>query len=105
MVKAISRLPNNICIIIHSRRKRHKTLEMKKDLKKVINEVKMDYPKLTFRLSVIGFIASLGFYLGVLRDLRPTKEKAKIEQLINEKQRLEQQVDLLTEKLEATSID
>lgn len=64
---------------------------------------KMNYSKLTFRLSVLGFIASLGFYLGVLRDLRPTEQKTQIEQLNNEKHRLENQVDLLIEKLESTT--
>lgn len=73
---------------------------MKKDIKQVIDEVKMDYPKLTFRLSVFGFIASIAFYLGVLRDLRPTDEKIRIEQLTEENERLENQVDLLIEKLE-----
>lgn len=60
----------------------------------------MDYPKLTFRLSVFGFIASIGFYLGVLRELKPTDDKIKIEQLTQENERLENQVDLLMDKLE-----
>lgn len=71
---------------------------MKKDIKQVIKDVKMDYPKLTFRLSVFGFIASIAFYFGVLRSLRPTEDKIRIEQLTQENERLENQVDLLIEK-------
>lgn len=50
---------------------------------KAVKEVKVDYPKLTFRLSVFGAIASLAFYVGVLRDLqhKQTPEKPIIEQV------------------------
>lgn len=59
-----------------------------------------DYPKVTFRLSVIGFIGSIGFYIGVLRDLGidPIDKNREIENLRKENERLEDHIDLLIEK-------
>lgn len=63
----------------------------------MIDEVKIDYPKMTFRLSVFGFVASIAFYLGVLHDLAQPKDAKdqKIEQLEQENERLEKHLDLL----------
>ena len=36
---------------------------------------KIDYQKWTFILSVIGFIGSIGFYLGVLREVYASAEQ------------------------------
>lgn len=70
-------------------------------IRKVINEVKVDYPKLTFRLSIFGFIASLAFYIGVLRDLafQPVEKDHQIEQITKENKQLKEHVDLLINKL------
>lgn len=72
----------------------------KKQFEQMINEIKMDYPKMTFRLSVFGFVASAAFYLGVLRDLSEPKgfKDKKIEQLQEENERLEKHIDLLEKK-------
>lgn len=77
----------------------------KKGIKKVIGQVKVNYPKLTFRLSVFGFIASLAFYIGVLRDLRPTDQKERIEQLTTENRQLKKQVVVLTDLVEECQND
>ena len=54
-------------------------------------EVKPDYSRLTFLLSVIGFIGSLGFYFGVLRQVYSAEpQKQKIEQLEIENQELKE---------------
>lgn len=59
-----------------------------------------NYPKVTFRLSIIGFIGSIGFYIGVLRDIGGNeKDKSQeIENLKMENETLKNQVDLLIEK-------
>lgn len=71
--------------------------------KEMIREIKADYPKMTFRLSVFGFIASIAFYLGVIKNLvTPEDQKdAKIEQLEAENELLHKQVELLNEKTNA----
>lgn len=67
----------------------------KKDIKQ-----KVDYARLTFILSVLGFLGSLGFYFGVLRELySPVKDKQKIEQLIIENQELKESLFILTHEL------
>ncbi len=61
---------------------------------------KIAYSKLTFILSVIGFIGSLGFYFGVLREVYSTKKDSqKIEQLQAENQRLKDSVFCLIQKM------
>lgn len=51
----------------------------------------IDYARLTFVLSLIGFLGSIGFYLGVIRQIySPVRDKQKIEQL-------EYQVEVLTD--------
>jgi hypothetical protein len=52
------------------------------------------YAKWNFRLSVIGFIGSLGFYFSVLREVIGDKpEKQKIEHLQQENKSLQKQLD------------
>lgn len=59
------------------------------------------YSKLTFILSVIGFIGSMGFYYGVLRQVYSAPDAAKeIQQLQQKNQVLESQVQVLTESLQ-----
>ena len=55
-----------------------------------------DYPRLTFILSVIGFIGSIGFYLGVLHQVyHPNHDKIVIEQLKSEKKELQNTIKVL----------
>lgn len=70
----------------------------KKKRSKKFDAMKLDYPKLTFRLSFIGFLGSIAFYLGVLRDLHnsPIDQAEVIEQLNSENQELKSQLDSLT---------
>ena len=74
----------------------------KKRLSRTLYEVKIDYPKLTFRLSVIGFVGSIAFYLGVIRDLHENSpiEKDQIVELEQENEDLKKTVDSLTVILE-----
>lgn len=69
----------------------------KKKRSQKFNAMKLDYPKLTFRLSFIGFVGSIAFYLGVLRDLHnsPIDQTEVIEQLNSENQELKNQLDSL----------
>ena len=61
---------------------------------------KIDYARLTFILSVLGFIGSIGFYLGVLRDVySPANDKQKIELLRVENQELQNTISVLVEEL------
>ncbi|MEZ4921882.1 MAG: hypothetical protein R2780_01810 [Crocinitomicaceae bacterium] len=60
---------------------------------------KLDYARLTFILSFIGFLGSVGFYLGVLREVySPERDKQKIEQLQQENKELEKTIMVLIEK-------
>jgi len=59
------------------------------------------YTKHTFVLSVIGFIGSIGFYLGVLRQVYSTPDAAKENQLLKQQNAdLTQQVQVLTHSLQ-----
>lgn len=59
------------------------------------------YSRLTFILSVIGFIGSLGFYFGVLREVYSGQETEQvIENLETENQKLKSQVEVLIEKID-----
>ena len=52
-------------------------------------KTKTDYARLTFILSVIGFLGSIGFYIGVLKQVySPEPDQQKIEQLQTENQEL-----------------
>lgn len=82
----------------------HSNIKKSKDgFKEMIKEIKVDYPKMTFRLSVFGFIASVAFYFGVLIDLTEPKDAKdkKIEQMERENKQLGDQIELLNEKLDA----
>ncbi|MBD3638166.1 MAG: hypothetical protein HUJ25_12510 [Crocinitomicaceae bacterium] len=58
-----------------------------------------DYPRLTFLLSVIGFIGSIGFYLGVLHQVyHPDNDKVVIEQLRSEKKELQNTIQFLIQR-------
>lgn len=68
-------------------------------MKKIKKNIK--YHKLTFMLSVIGFIGSLGFYFGVLRQIySPTQDRQKIELLQEENSDLKNTLQVITQKLE-----
>lgn len=61
-------------------------------------ERKIEYHKATFILSVIGFIGSIGFYIGVLRQVySPTKNEQKVEQLQRENLELKEIIKDLSE--------
>ncbi len=61
---------------------------------------KIEYARLTFILSVLGFIGSIGFYLSVLREVySPAKDKYQIEQLQEQNQQLQNTIIILTEDL------
>ncbi len=60
------------------------------------HKIKIDYQRWTFLLSVIGFIGSVGFYIGVLRQVYgPSAEKQKIEELRTENHALKEAVKIL----------
>jgi len=62
-------------------------------------ERKIEYHKATFILSVIGFIGSIGFYIGVLRQVYSTeKNSEKIQQLEKENIELRETIEVLTDK-------
>lgn len=62
---------------------------------------KLDYVRLTFLLSFIGFMGSIGFYLGVLRQIySPASDKQKIEQLKEENEQLQHTIYQLIEQKE-----
>lgn len=57
---------------------------------------KTDYARLTFILSVIGFLGSIGFYLGVLKQIYSSEpDQQKIEQLQIENQELKATINVL----------
>lgn len=57
------------------------------------------YSRLTFILSVIGFIGSLGFYFGVLREVYSEENSMEvIEQLQSENRQLKAQINILIEE-------
>ena len=60
---------------------------------------KISYHKATFILSVIGFIGSIGFYLGVLRQVYSTEDQThlqdKVEQLEVENRKLRETISQL----------
>ena len=63
-------------------------MKMEKTNQKLI-KTKTDYARLTFILSVIGFLGSIGFYIGVLKQVySPEPDQQKIEQLQTENQEL-----------------
>ena len=73
---------------------------MKKEQKEAKKMKKIAYHRLTFILSVIGFIGSIGFYLGVLKQLyHPSSDRQQIEQLKQENQQLKESIYCLTEEL------
>ena len=59
---------------------------------------KIEYHKLTFYLSVVGFIGSVAFYLGVLKQVySPEQNEQKIEQLQKENLELKETIKDLSE--------
>lgn len=57
------------------------------------------YSRLTFILSLIGFVGSLGFYFGVLREVYSGQDnKVVIEKLQRENEQLKKQVKILIEE-------
>lgn len=63
---------------------------------------KFTYSKMTFILSVIGFIGSIGFYLGVLRQVYATPDNIQVKsiELERENKQLKSQVEVLTKMIE-----
>lgn len=59
------------------------------------------YSRLTFILSVIGFIGSLGFYFGVLREVYSDQNTQEvIENLETENSKLKSQVEILIKQVD-----
>ncbi len=59
------------------------------------------YSRLTFILSVIGFIGSLGFYFGVLREVYSDQNSQEvIENLETENSKLKSQVEILIKQVD-----
>jgi hypothetical protein len=63
---------------------------------------KFTYSKMTFILSVIGFIGSVGFYLGVLKQVYATPDNIQVKsiELERENKQLKSQVQVLTKMVE-----
>ena len=60
---------------------------------------KIAYNKLTFFLSVIGFMGSVGFYYGVLREVYGSaNQKALVEELKQENKLLKESLNIITQK-------
>jgi cell division protein FtsB len=59
---------------------------------------KIAYSKLTFILSILGFIGSLGFYFGVLRQVysEPNETESQLIEIQKENENLKIQVNTLT---------
>lgn len=67
---------------------------------------KLTYSKMTFILSVIGFIGSLGFYIGVLRQVYATTDtQVTTMELEQENKQLKSQVKVLTQMVEQCNQD
>lgn len=67
---------------------------------------KLTYSKMTFILSVIGFIGSLGFYIGVLRQVYATADiQVTTMELEQENKQLKSQVKVLTQMVEQCNQD
>lgn len=65
----------------------------------LIRKRSFNYTKLTFILSFIGFLGSIGFYIGVLRQVYGVdNDKHQIELLKSEKEQLRQEILDLTKK-------
>jgi len=63
-------------------------------------KIKIDYQRWTFILSVVGFVGSIGFYLGVLRQVYgPDQAEQKMHNLEAENVKLQEAVYVLTEEL------
>ncbi|MCR9171911.1 MAG: hypothetical protein NXI10_05435 [bacterium] len=75
-----------------------------KKMGSLFEKQKINYHKLTFLLSVIGFIGSIGFYIGVLRQVyssdQNTDQAHQIELLQQENENLQQKVQELNKELE-----
>ncbi len=63
---------------------------------------KFTYSKMTFILSIIGFIGSVGFYLGVLRQVysKPNNIEIQISDLSRENKELKTQITVLTKMVD-----
>lgn len=63
---------------------------------------KFTYSKMTFILSIIGFIGSIGFYLGVLKQVYATPDniQVKVSELERENNQLKTQITILTKMVD-----
>jgi len=63
---------------------------------------KFTYSKMTFILSIIGFIGSIGFYLGVLKQVYATPDniQIKVSELERENNQLKTQITVLTKMVD-----
>lgn len=63
---------------------------------------KFTYSKMTFILSIIGFIGSIGFYLGVLKQVYATPDNIQVQvsELERENNQLKTQITVLTKMVD-----
>ena len=63
---------------------------------------KFTYGKMTLILSIIGFIGSIGFYLGVLKQVYATPDniQVKVSELERENNQLKTQITVLTKMVD-----
>lgn len=67
----------------------------------MMNKRKIAYSKLTFILSVLGFMGSIGFYFGVLREVySKSKVATELTVLKTENKDLKTEVKVLTKIIE-----
>jgi len=91
------------CGVLHSYRL------TKEDFDKMIGKKNkfyrvVDYARLTFILSLIGFLGSIGFYLGVLRQVySPTSDKHEIRILKAQNEKLQNTVNVLSGEIESNN--
>lgn len=85
--------------IFHHKKKLYKA----KNLLEKIKDLKVNYVRLTFVLSIIGFLGSIGFYIVVLRkiyaDAAPNQVQVELVKTKKENEQLRSQVVVLTDMI------
>ncbi|MBL4863043.1 MAG: hypothetical protein JKY09_08520 [Crocinitomicaceae bacterium] len=68
---------------------------------------KFTYSKMTFILSIIGFLGSMVFYFGVLKEVYSTPDniQVKVKELEADNQHLKEQVNVLTDMVKECNED
>jgi hypothetical protein len=88
--------------VLHAHRLTKAEYEQITAKKKGLIAKTIDYARLTFILSFIGFLGSIGFYFGVLREVySPARDKQKIEVLTSQNGELQKTINVLIENSES----